>query len=77
MPLIDRDPPPGLIGALEELYQMMSPRAALWLVRVIFAVIWLTAIIVAWSWSPRLGAFLAANTIGTVLIYAWRRGHAA
>ena len=76
MPLIDRDPPPGLIGIFEELYRMMSPRFALWLVRIIFAIIWVTAIVVAWAWSPRLGAFLAANTVGASLLYAWRRWHA-
>ena len=70
---VDRDPPPGLIGIFEELYRMMSPRAARLLVRVLFAVIWGSVIIAAWSWNARLGALLAANTIGAGLLYAWHR----
>ena len=76
MPIVDRDPPPGLIGIFEELYRMMSPRAAVWLVRVVFIIIWVTIVVVAWSWNEKVGAFLAANSIGGALVYAWRRGHA-
>lgn len=67
----------GLTELLERLHAAIPPRIMSLLWRLVLGLLWVCIVALAWIWHPRVGAVLAANTVGIVLLYLWRRRHAA
>jgi hypothetical protein len=66
-----------ITAILEILHGLVPPGTMRVLRRVVVALLWLSIVVLAWTWRPRVGAVLAANTVGIALVYFWRRRHAA
>jgi hypothetical protein len=71
---MDREPDfYGLTELLERLHAAIPTPVMAALRRVVLGLLWVSIVTLVWLWRPAVGAVLAANTVGILLLYIWRR----